>query len=50
MVRAWVTNSSTTLEAMINPLNAVCDSGYIPNRLYLLENPVSPNRSSTHSI
>ena len=39
MVRAWVTNSSTTLEAMVNPLNAACDGGFVPDRLYLLENP-----------
>ena len=39
MVQAWVTNSSTTLEAMVNPLNAACDGGFVPDRLYLLENP-----------
>ena len=24
---------------MINPLNPACDSGFVPDRLYLLENP-----------
>lgn len=39
MVQAWVTNSSTTLEAIINPLNAACDDGFVPSDIYLLENP-----------
>jgi len=24
---------------MVNPLNAACDTGFVPDRLYLLENP-----------
>lgn len=39
MTRAWITNSSTTLEAMINPITAACHEGFIPTDLYLLQNP-----------
>jgi len=39
MVDAWITNASTTVEAMVNPIAAACDGGYVPDRLYLLENP-----------
>lgn len=39
MTRAWITNSSTTLEAMINPINAACQDGYVPTDVYLLQNP-----------
>lgn len=39
MVAAWVTNGTTTLEAMVNPINAACDEGFIPDRLYMIENP-----------
>jgi hypothetical protein len=39
MVNAWITNGTTTLEAMVNPINAACDEGFVPDRLYMIENP-----------
>ena len=39
MVDAWITNGTTTLEAIVNPINAACDAGYVPDRLYIIENP-----------
>lgn len=39
MPTAWITTSSTTVEAMVNPVNAACDQGYIPDQVYLLKNP-----------
>ena len=39
MVTAWVTNGTTTLEAIVNPINAACDKGFVPDRLYIIENP-----------
>lgn len=39
MSRVWVTTSSTTLEAMINPLSAACEQGYVPTSLHYLTNP-----------
>lgn len=39
MTGVWVTNSSTTVEAMINPLTAALDGGFVPERIHLLENP-----------
>lgn len=39
MTTAWVTTMSTHPAAVINPLNAACNEGYIPDRLYFLENP-----------
>lgn len=39
MSDAWLTTMSTNLEAVINPLIAACDGGFIPEELYVLENP-----------
>lgn len=39
MTKIWVTSSSTTLEAMINPIAAACEQGYIPTDLHFLTNP-----------
>jgi len=39
MPRAWITNSSTNIEAMVNSINAACDEGFIPNHIYILQNP-----------
>ena len=39
MVTGWVTNGTTTLEAMVNPINAACERGFVPDRLYMIENP-----------
>lgn len=39
MAGVWVTNSSTTVEAMVNPLAAALDGGFSPNRIHLLQNP-----------
>lgn len=39
MTRSWITNSSTTIEAMVNSINAACDQGFIPSDIYMLENP-----------
>lgn len=37
MAGVWVTNSSTTVEAMINPLTAALDDGFEPDQVHLLE-------------
>lgn len=39
MVQAWITTMSTHLEAVVNPLAAACESGFLPEELYVLENP-----------
>jgi hypothetical protein len=39
MVDAWLTTMSTNLEAVINPLTAACEAGFIPDELHVLENP-----------
>lgn len=39
MSRAWITSISPNVEAVANPLTAACESGYIPNKIYILENP-----------
>jgi hypothetical protein len=36
---AWITTGSTNLESVVNPLNAACEHGYVPDQLYILENP-----------
>jgi len=37
--RIWITNASTNVEAVVNPVLAACDVGYVPDRIHLLENP-----------
>lgn len=39
MVNAWVTTMSTNLEAVVNPLTAACENGFIPDELHVLQNP-----------
>jgi len=39
MSTAWITTSSTNIEAMVNSLNAACDQGFVPDELHLIENP-----------
>jgi hypothetical protein len=39
MERLWITNGSTRIAPVANPLNAACDAGYIPTDIYLLDNP-----------
>ena len=39
MVTAWVTNGTTTLEAIVNPINAASHKEFVPDRLYIIENP-----------
>jgi len=37
MTDAWITTSSTNPEAVLNPLIAACEQGFVPDRLYHLE-------------
>lgn len=39
MVKAWITTMSTNLEAVVNPLAAACEDEFLPDELYVLENP-----------
>lgn len=39
MSPAWITTSSTHIEAIVNSLNAACDDGFVPEDLYVIENP-----------
>jgi hypothetical protein len=39
MTQAWITTMSTHLEAVVNPLAAACEDGFLPDELYVLENP-----------
>ena len=39
MGAAWITNGSTSLAAVVNPLAAACDGGYVPEAIYFLDNP-----------
>lgn len=39
MPTAWITTSSTHVEAVVNSLNAACDRGFVPDELHLIENP-----------
>lgn len=39
MARHWVTIASPTTEAMVNPLLAACDEGYVPDAVTVISNP-----------
>lgn len=39
MSKAWITTSSPHIRAVVNPLNAACQQGFVPDILYVLENP-----------
>lgn len=39
MTKAWITTSSTHIQAITNSINAACNQGYIPDRVFMLENP-----------
>lgn len=51
MQRLWITNGSTTLAPVVNPLTAACDGGYIPTDLYVLTNPgIEPLTESVETL
>ncbi len=39
MNRVWITNGSTSIPPVINPLTAACHDGYLPTTVFLLDNP-----------
>ncbi|MFB6185336.1 MAG: hypothetical protein ABEI86_00510, partial [Halobacteriaceae archaeon] len=39
MERIWITNGSTSVAPVINPLTAACHEGYVPTDIYVLDNP-----------
>jgi hypothetical protein len=39
MSRVWVTNGSTRIAPVVNPLAAACDHGYVPSDIFILDNP-----------
>jgi hypothetical protein len=40
MGRVWITNGSTRVAAVVNPLAAACQDGYVPTDIYVLNNPI----------
>jgi hypothetical protein len=40
MTRLWITNGSTSVAPIVNPLTAACEAGYVPTDVYVLDNPV----------
>ena len=39
MERVWITNGSTSIPPVVNPLTAACDQGYVPTHIHILDNP-----------
>lgn len=39
MKRIWITNGSTSIPPVVNPLAAACDREYVPTVIYILDNP-----------
>ena len=40
MDRVWITNGSTSIAPVVNPLTAACHRGYVPTDIYVLNNPI----------
>ena len=40
MDRVWITNGSTSIPPVVNPLIAACHDGYVPTDIYVLNNPI----------
>jgi len=36
----WITNGSTSVAPVVNPLTAACHDGYVPTDVYVLNNPI----------
>jgi hypothetical protein len=39
MARIWLTNGTPTTPAILNPLAAACDQGFVPDEAQILSNP-----------
>jgi hypothetical protein len=39
MDRVWITNASPTVQAVVDPVAAACEDGFIPTKVHLIENP-----------
>ena len=37
----WITNGSTRVAPVVNPLIAACHDEYVPTDIYILNNPLS---------
>ena len=40
MDRVWITNGSTSIPPVVNPLIAACHDEYVPTDIYILNNPI----------
>lgn len=40
MERVWITNGSTSIAPVVNPMTAACHQGFVPTDIYVLDNPV----------
>lgn len=40
MDRVWITNGSTSIAPVVNPLAAACHDEYLPTDIYVLNNPI----------
>jgi hypothetical protein len=40
MERVWITNGSTSVAPVVNPLAAACHDEFVPTDIYVLDNPV----------
>jgi hypothetical protein len=47
MNRLWITNGSTSVAPVVNPLAAACHAEYIPTDIYVLSNPIIDDVTAT---
>lgn len=40
MNRVWITNGSTSIAPVVNPLTAACHDGFVPTDIHVLNNPI----------
>lgn len=51
MSKVWITNGSTSVAPVVNPLIAACHQGFVPTDIHVLDNPgISDITSATTSL
>lgn len=39
MEQVWITNASPTVQAVVDPIAAACETGFVPTTVHIVENP-----------
>jgi molybdenum cofactor biosynthesis enzyme MoaA len=45
MEQVWITNASPTIQAVVDPLAAACEAGFVPTTVHMVANPAVEEES-----